>query len=122
MSYIEDSFALMLNHHQLPPPIREHRFDTERKWRFDFAWIDQKIAVEIEGISWSSTRHQRLSGFLKDCEKYERALQLGWIVYRVPGPWIAVRRRDVRHIWRHDVVKTLKALLDKSAHSGTLSY
>ena len=25
---------------------------------------------------------------VKDCEKHEAALRLGWRVYRVPGPWI----------------------------------
>ena len=48
-------------------------------------------------------RHQRLAGFLKDAEKYEAAMCLGWRVYRVPGPWVATRKR---HIWREQVMTT----------------
>ena len=48
-------------------------------------------------------RRQRLAGFLKDAEKYEAAMCLGWRVYRVPGPWVATRKR---HIWREQVMTT----------------
>ena len=47
-------------------------------------------------------------GFLKDAEKYEAALQLGWQVYRVPGPWVA---EGERAIWRAEVMETLRMLL-----------
>ena len=75
-SYLEDSFALWLRQNpDLPAHEREYRFAEGRKWRFDFAWLAQRVAVEIEGITPQVGRHQRLPGFLADAEKYEAALR-----------------------------------------------
>ena len=67
---------------QLPEPEAEHRFDHERKWRFDFAWPDWRIAVEAEGGQWTGGRHYTGAGFEKDCEKYNEAVAQGWDVLR----------------------------------------
>lgn len=61
---------------------REHRFHKERKWRFDFAIPSAKLAVEIEGGTWSGGRHTRGSGYQADLEKYNTALAMGWKVFR----------------------------------------
>lgn len=82
MSAIEETFALHIQAHKLPKPVREHRFDKVRKWRFDFAWPDLMIAAEIEGGTWSGGRHTRGAGFEKDCVKYNSATAQGWSVYR----------------------------------------
>lgn len=63
-------------------PIREYVFHPIRKWRFDFAWPEYRIAVEIEGGIWVKGRHNSPQGFLKDIEKYNMATCLGWQVYR----------------------------------------
>ena len=63
---------------------REYRFHPKRRWRFDFAWPEFKVAVEVEGVVWGgSGRHQRAAGYAADCEKYNEALLLGWRVLRV---------------------------------------
>lgn len=67
----------------LPAPESEYRFHPVRKWRFDYAWPDRKIALEIEGGTWTGGRHVRPRGFERDCEKYNAAALLGWIVLRV---------------------------------------
>ena len=67
--------------------VREVTFHPKRKWRFDFAWPEYKLAVEVEG--WG--RHQRRGGFNKDAEKYNAALLLGWRVLRFPGPAVKDR-------------------------------
>lgn len=66
----------------LPLPVREYIFHPARKWRFDFAWPDKKLAVECEGAVWSRGRHTRGKGFIADCEKYNAAALLGWRVLR----------------------------------------
>lgn len=63
--------------------VKEHRFHPVRKWRFDYAWPQYKIALEIEGAVWSRGRHTRGSGFVKDIEKYDEAVLLGWRLVRI---------------------------------------
>lgn len=66
----------------LPGHTTEYKFDDKRKWRFDFAYPDLKLAIEAEGGVWSRGRHTRGSGYIKDCEKYNRAAVMGWTVLR----------------------------------------
>jgi len=68
--------------HGLPRPELEYKFHPTRKWRFDYAWPDKKIAVEIEGGVWTRGRHTRGSGFVEDMEKYNMAGKLGWRIFR----------------------------------------
>lgn len=68
-----------------PKFVREYRFDNRtrpRQWRFDFAWIEYRVAVEVEGGVWSNGRHTRGQGFISDTEKYNRATLQGWRVLR----------------------------------------
>lgn len=66
----------------LPEPTTEHRFHPKRKWRFDYAWAEQRIALEVEGGVWTGGRHTRGSGFLGDMEKYNAAAVMGWRILR----------------------------------------
>lgn len=62
----------------------EHRFDTQRKFRFDYAIQSIKVAVEFEGgIFMQKSGHNTAKHYTKDTEKYNLALQLGWMVIRV---------------------------------------
>jgi hypothetical protein len=82
----ETLLALHINAYGLPMPVTEHRFSPGRKWRFDFAFPDRMLAVEVEGGVWNRGRHTRGAGFEKDCEKYNHAAALGWRVVRfTPG-------------------------------------
>lgn len=78
----EELLNLQLRAVKVPEWEREYRFAHPRRWRFDFAWPDQKLAVEVEGLTPEGGRHQRIGGFQKDLEKYEAAVMRGWIVYR----------------------------------------
>ena len=42
----------------------EHKFHDMRKWRLDFAIIDLKIGIEIEGGVWSGGAHTRGKGLI----------------------------------------------------------
>lgn len=64
------------------PMVTEYRFAPPRKWRFDFAWVSVKVAVELEGATWAGGRHTRGSGYQADCEKYNCAVMEGWAVLR----------------------------------------
>ncbi len=67
----------------LPRPDREWKFEVKRRWRFDYAWPQQMIALEVEGGVWTGGRHTRGAGFVRDMEKYNRAAVLGWRLLRV---------------------------------------
>ena len=62
--------------------VKEFKFHTERRWRFDYAIPQYKIALEVEGGVWTQGRHTRPQGFLGDMEKYNNAALLGWRVFR----------------------------------------
>lgn len=64
--------------------VREHRFHPERRWRFDFAWPDLKVALEIEGGTFMRKGgHTTGVGYYGDAQKYNEAALLGWLVLRV---------------------------------------
>ena len=62
--------------------VAEHKFHDTRKWRIDFAIIDLKIGIEIEGGVWSGGAHTRGKGFIEDMEKYNAAVTFGWVILR----------------------------------------
>jgi very-short-patch-repair endonuclease len=66
----------------LPDPAREFPFHPTRKWRFDFAWLEQAVAAEFEGAIFGKGRHTRGAGFSDDSEKYNAAVLLGWRLLR----------------------------------------
>ncbi len=66
----------------------EYCFYPTRRWRFDVAWPDVKVALEIEGGVWQYGRHNRASSFLKDMEKYNEAASMDWLVLRCPWEWV----------------------------------
>ena len=61
---------------------KEYKFHPTRRWRFDYAILDKKIAIEYEGIVSNKSRHTNIKGYSKDCEKYNQAQLLGWKVLR----------------------------------------
>lgn len=74
-------FAVDLRAHGLPEPEYEYRFHPTRKWRFDCAWPDRKLAVEIDGGTWAhKPSHSGGAGHRRDCEKRNAAILLGWRV------------------------------------------
>lgn len=62
--------------------VKEFQFHPKRRWRFDYAIPDHKIALEVEGGVWTQGRHTRPQGFLGDIEKYNTATLMGWRVFR----------------------------------------
>ena len=86
-SKLEATLALHMRATGLRPES-EFRFHKPRRWRFDFAFPDQKVAIECEGGTFSGGRHVRGSGFQADCEKYNTAAIDGWLVLRFTGRMI----------------------------------
>jgi very-short-patch-repair endonuclease len=66
----------------LPAPTMQYKFHATRKWRFDFSFIDQRLAVEIDGGAFIHGGHSRGAQQQKDYEKMNNAVKLGWRVLR----------------------------------------
>lgn len=62
--------------------VSEFKFHETRQWRFDIAIPSLKIAIEYEGIMSRKSRHTTVTGYTKDCEKYNAATIAGWRVLR----------------------------------------
>ena len=62
--------------------VRELTFHNSRKWRFDYAMPQYKVAVEIDGAVWKIGRHNRPEGYINDMEKLNTAASMGWLVLR----------------------------------------
>lgn len=82
-SYGERAFKTLLIQlaPDLPAPEYEYRFAPPRKWRFDAAFVDAKVAVEINGGRWKAGggRHNTPD----DYHKMQVAAALGWRVFPV---------------------------------------
>lgn len=72
----------MCKAYNIPEPVKEHRFHHKRKFRFDYAWVEERVACELEGGIYSHGRHVRGSGYARDMEKYNAAIEGGWYVLR----------------------------------------
>lgn len=88
MSQIVRELQLQICARRLPLPQTELRFHPKRKWRFDLAWVEVRVAVEIHGGIWTDGRHTRGAGFQADREKMNEAQLLGWLVLEVTGDQI----------------------------------
>ena len=87
-STLEARLAWKITVAGLPPPEVEFIFHRPRKWRFDFCWPENMLAVEVEGAIWAQGRHTRGSGFTGDCQKYNQATIDGWRVLRFTAEMI----------------------------------
>lgn len=77
-----DCYTLILKQQLGCDCVKELQFDAIRKWRFDYAIPEHRIAIEIDGGVWleGGGRHNRASGWIKDQEKLNAAAAQGWRV------------------------------------------
>lgn len=60
----------------------EYRFHEFRKFRFDIALLEHKLAFEYEGIISAKSRHTNMKGYTRDADKYNLAQSMNWRVIR----------------------------------------
>lgn len=82
-------FLAALRASGIPAPTPEYRFAPPRRWRFDYAWPDALLALEVEGGAFTRGRHTRGKGFIADMEKYSEAAVRGFAVVRVTPQQLA---------------------------------
>ena len=79
-SDLEDMFAFQLDAVGLTGYVREYRAIPGRRYRFDFCWVKERLAVEIQGGTYSRGAHARPLGIKRDYEKGNLAIKYGWRV------------------------------------------
>jgi len=81
-SSLERQFAALLDQYGIKKPETECLFHKTRKWRFDACWRAEKVAVELDGGIWHKGGHNTGYGLIRDREKQNAAVLLGWKVLR----------------------------------------
>lgn len=103
-----------------PKPDTELLFHPRRKWRFDYAWPDHMIALEVHGGIYSGGRHTRGRGFVEDRCKMNEASLLGWIVLEITPEHIESGQLRTWLLSAFDLKKTKRGPShDYSIGSGT---
>lgn len=92
---------------------RQVKFIDTRRWAFDLAWPQSKVAVELDGAVWAGGRHTRGAGFIADTEKLNAATLLGWRVLRFPAHEV-----KARPAW---IIEIISRLINNSASAGLVS-
>ncbi len=82
-SRLERRFELLWRTLDGPKLESEFRFHPTRRWRADYAHIESRTLIELEGGVWVGGRHNRAAGFVADAEKYFEATMGGWRVVRL---------------------------------------
>lgn len=94
-----DKFAYTWEQHapEGGEPELEYTFVEDRNWRFDYAWPQFKVAVEIQGFGRGGVGggHQLQARMMNDNEKHNQALELGWAVLRYDSRWLGSYERCV---------------------------
>lgn len=81
-SPLERHLAASIAANGLPAPEREHVFHPPRRWRIDLAFVDHKLAVEIEGGAFRGPGHRSVGIYLRNIEKYNQLTLDGWRLLR----------------------------------------
>ena len=71
-----------------------------RKFRVDFAWINSKVIVEINGQTWQKGGHSSGKGLYRDYEKLNLAQANGWVVFQLSSemityPWLGIVAKTI---------------------------
>jgi very-short-patch-repair endonuclease len=78
--------------------VKEFVFTPDRKFRFDYAIPEMKIAIEYEGLFSEKSGHTTIEGYNKDCIKYNMAVLLGWKVLRYTAVNVGDILNDIQRI------------------------
>lgn len=65
---------------RLPMPAIEYPFAAVmgRKWRFDFVFLKERLAIEVQGGLFSGGRHVRGAALVAEYAKLNAAAELGY--------------------------------------------
>lgn len=95
-SPMESEARLVMIDGGLPHPVLQHEImDRDfRIWRVDFAWPEQRLAVEYDGLDW----HSGPAAFVYDRKRRAALQEVGWTVLAIIAD--DVRRRQSEMVRR----------------------
>ena len=97
MSHLEDSFIEAWSKWgQGKIPETQLKFHPIRKFRLDFAWPLQQVAVECDGMGGyrgSIGAHRTIQGISNNHEKTNLAIEEGWVVLRFTTPMLSSQKK-----------------------------
>lgn len=108
----------------LPVPVWEWEFAKPRRWAFDYAWPEVRLALEVQGGIFAFGRHTTGEGFARDMEKWNAAVTLGWFVaFCIPGDknrvQLTKKRRElswqIPALMHLDTARMIKRIFDEHA-------
>lgn len=96
---VEDGFAKLIQIEGLPNPVRQfHVYPLTAllskkprrlvPWRYDFAWPERKLLVDVQGGVFIRGRHVRGAGYERDCRKHSHAVLQGYSVLTVTSSMV----------------------------------
>lgn len=95
-SEMESESRLMMIDGGLPLPVLQYPIvdRDHRTWRVDFAWPEQRLAVEYDGVVW----HEGPEAFAYERQRRAALQEVGWVVIPIIAddvrrrPWQTIRR------------------------------
>lgn len=93
---LELKVSRQLSMANIPPWETQLRFKPPRLWRFDFAWPEHMVALEVNGGTFMSGKNKHTNGarLHGEYEKLNAAQTLGWVVLQC----------DAKHVSKGEVV------------------
>lgn len=61
-----------------PEPVPQYKAIVGRQFKWDYAWPEHKILLEVQGGTWSGGAHARGAGIRRDADKNNLAVAAGW--------------------------------------------
>jgi very-short-patch-repair endonuclease len=87
--------------------VEQYKIVPDRKWRWDFAWPEKKVAIECHGGLYSGGAHTRPAGVQRDMNKANAATVAGWRV-------LYFSTDDIEDD-PEDVINTVRAVVERTA-------
>jgi hypothetical protein len=105
-SYLEKKFKAHWTKYHAPTCrtkiVSQHTFHPTRQWKFDFAFPEVKIAIEIQGVG---PGHTSPKGILNDHAKNFEAVRYGWTTIYLMNKMLAPSTIT-------NTVNTIRAIVD----------
>jgi very-short-patch-repair endonuclease len=115
-SSLEERFLFLWKLAKGPSLEREYRFHPKRRWRADFAHLESRCLIEVEGGIWVNGRHNRAAGFNADLEKYLEAQLAGWRVFRLGPDQITIENVERLGLLVTSAIPTIQETTQEATH------